>query len=142
MDEEVKKEKKVYPKTCTFEGCGRKVIAKGLCLSHYRQDYRGSPLQPIRLMRHLVVLPMSVRVEQKTLDALQKRVDEKKVPSMYAATRQALEVGVMLLEAIDQEGEKLVSVEDACITASHPILTNEGWKKAGDVCSAQVVVKK
>lgn len=94
---------KVVPKTCEFEGCGKKVIARGLCVSHYRQALRNKPLKPLRKFRGLVRLPMVIRVEPKTLEMLQKRISEKKATSMYDATRQAVEVGVLVLEALDQE---------------------------------------
>ena len=93
----------VSPKICTFPDCGKKVIAKGLCVSHYRQGLRNKPLKALRPFRNLVRLPMVIRVEQKTLDALKKRVSDGKASSMYDSTRQALEVGVMLLEVLDQE---------------------------------------
>lgn len=32
---------------CTFEGCGRKLYAKGLCSTHYMQQLRGGALAPI-----------------------------------------------------------------------------------------------
>lgn len=32
---------------CTFEGCGRKYIAKNLCVGHYRQQREGKELAPI-----------------------------------------------------------------------------------------------
>lgn len=34
---------------CSFEQCDRKVIAKGLCPTHYQQQRRGGPLKPIRV---------------------------------------------------------------------------------------------
>lgn len=34
---------------CKFEECGREVIAKGLCPTHYQQQRRGGPLKPIRV---------------------------------------------------------------------------------------------
>jgi len=101
--ENVAKQVVVSPKICTFPDCGKKVIAKGLCVSHYRQGLRNKPLKALRPFRNLVRLPMVIRVEQKTLDALKKRVSDGKASSMYDSTRQALEVGVMLLEVLDQE---------------------------------------
>lgn len=35
---------------CSFEGCGRKLQAKGLCSGHYRQQYDGEELRPLRAM--------------------------------------------------------------------------------------------
>lgn len=36
-------------KFCSFEGCGRKHAAKGLCISHYENQRRsGKPLKPLR----------------------------------------------------------------------------------------------
>jgi len=32
---------------CEFQGCGREVVAKGLCDPHYRQAKRGLPLWPV-----------------------------------------------------------------------------------------------
>src|SRR5579859_5592541 len=34
--------------TCSFPGCGRKVIAKNLCGGHHKQHSRGEPLKPLR----------------------------------------------------------------------------------------------
>lgn len=34
---------------CAFEGCGRPVKHKGLCKSHYMQQWRGEQLRPLRL---------------------------------------------------------------------------------------------
>jgi hypothetical protein len=36
--------------TCTFEDCGRVVIALGLCSGHYGQQRRGADLTPLRKM--------------------------------------------------------------------------------------------
>jgi hypothetical protein len=33
---------------CTFEGCGKPLLAKGYCSAHYRQSRKGKPLRPIR----------------------------------------------------------------------------------------------
>jgi len=33
---------------CEFEGCGRPIVAIGLCNSHYKQNRAGKPLVPIR----------------------------------------------------------------------------------------------
>lgn len=79
---------------CTFEDCGRKTIAKGLCPSHYRQQIRGGELKALRPLRGLVRLPMVIRVEQETFDRLEKRVKSGEANSMYDATRQALEAGI------------------------------------------------
>lgn len=35
-------------KVCDFEGCGREVVAKGLCMGHYAQGRAGRELRPIR----------------------------------------------------------------------------------------------
>lgn len=35
-------------KVCSFEGCGRKHYAKGLCSTHWQQVYSGKELKPIR----------------------------------------------------------------------------------------------
>ena len=91
------------PKVCKFPDCGKHVIARGLCVSHYRQFLRSMPLKKLRPFRGLVRLPMVIRVEKKTMAALKKRVAEGRAASMYDSTRQALEVGVMLLEVLDQE---------------------------------------
>jgi hypothetical protein len=32
---------------CTFEGCDKERCARGLCVGHYRQQYRGTPLRPL-----------------------------------------------------------------------------------------------
>lgn len=85
------------PSSCAFDGCGRKVLALGLCTSHYRQQRRGRPLKALRKFRGLKRLPMVLRVEQKTLEALQSRVAAGKAKSMYEATRQALEAGIAAL---------------------------------------------
>lgn len=34
-------------KICSFEGCGRKRLAKGLCGTHYSQHRRGEELRPV-----------------------------------------------------------------------------------------------
>ena len=34
--------------TCSFEGCGRKHYARGLCNGHYQQQRSGAPLAPLR----------------------------------------------------------------------------------------------
>lgn len=34
-------------KQCTFDGCYRKLNAKGLCKAHYSQQRNGKPLTPI-----------------------------------------------------------------------------------------------
>lgn len=33
---------------CAFEGCGRQRKAKGLCISHWRQQHQGSELTPLK----------------------------------------------------------------------------------------------
>jgi hypothetical protein len=33
---------------CTFPGCGKQVLAKGYCSGHYKQLWKGKPLQPLR----------------------------------------------------------------------------------------------
>lgn len=38
---------KIYHKTCSFHGCGRKAVAKSLCNSHWAQQHRGRDLSPI-----------------------------------------------------------------------------------------------
>lgn len=35
-------------KQCTFPDCNRKVRARGLCVSHYRQYNKGQELKPLR----------------------------------------------------------------------------------------------
>lgn len=89
-----KKDVKSDAPVCTFEECGRKQIAKGLCPSHYRQQRRGAALTALRPLRGLVRLPMVIRVEQETFDTLEKRVKSGQANSMYDATRQALEAGI------------------------------------------------
>lgn len=89
-----KKAAKADAPECTFEGCDRSQIAKGLCPSHYRQLNRGEELKPLRLIRGLVRLPMVIRVEQETFDLLEKRIKAGLANSMYDATRQALEAGI------------------------------------------------
>jgi hypothetical protein len=39
---------------CSFEGCGRKVKARGLCEPHYNQFRRGKELKPLRVRSHEV----------------------------------------------------------------------------------------
>jgi hypothetical protein len=34
--------------SCYFKECGRPIQAKGLCASHYAQQWRGQPLKPLR----------------------------------------------------------------------------------------------
>lgn len=34
--------------TCRFDGCGRKVVVRGLCRGHYSQERAGRPLRPIQ----------------------------------------------------------------------------------------------
>ena len=36
------------PKVCSFQDCGRKVIAKGLCSGHYQQRAKGNELIPLK----------------------------------------------------------------------------------------------
>jgi hypothetical protein len=80
---------------CSFPECVHKVIAKGLCPSHYRQKSRGIKLKPLREVgRGLVRLPMVIRVEEETLKLLKKRIKSGLANSMYDATRQALEAGI------------------------------------------------
>lgn len=80
---------------CSFPECVHKVIAKGLCPSHYRQKSRGIKLKPLREVgRGLVRLPMVIRVEEETLKQLKKRIKSGLANSMYDATRQALEAGI------------------------------------------------
>jgi hypothetical protein len=80
---------------CSFEGCENKVVAKGLCPSHYRQKSRGVKLKTLREVgRGLVRLPMVIRVTPDTLKSLKKYIKSGKANSMYDATRQALEAGV------------------------------------------------
>jgi hypothetical protein len=38
----------MFGKVCTFEGCGKPLLAKELCSAHYRQWRKGQPLRPIR----------------------------------------------------------------------------------------------
>ena len=33
---------------CRFDGCGRNVVARGLCQTHYSQERAGKPLRPIQ----------------------------------------------------------------------------------------------
>jgi len=33
---------------CAFEECGRKAVAKSLCLAHWRQQHKGQQLRPIQ----------------------------------------------------------------------------------------------
>lgn len=35
-------------RTCSFDGCAKPVIAKGLCTGHYQQRKRGESLSPLR----------------------------------------------------------------------------------------------
>jgi hypothetical protein len=32
---------------CSFEGCGKPRVAHGLCMGHYRQGLRGTPLRAL-----------------------------------------------------------------------------------------------
>lgn len=41
-------------KTCTFEGCDRPHMGRGLCSTHYAQWYRGEELRPIKPHRRTV----------------------------------------------------------------------------------------
>ncbi|MFF3164089.1 hypothetical protein [Streptomyces sp. NPDC003273] len=34
-------------RTCSFKGCTRKLLCKGLCLGHYTQQRRGQTLRPL-----------------------------------------------------------------------------------------------
>lgn len=80
---------------CKFEGCTNKMIALGLCPSHYRQQSRGQPLVTLREVgRGLVRLPMVIRVTPETFKSLKKRIKSGQARSMYDATRQALEAGI------------------------------------------------
>jgi hypothetical protein len=36
---------------CAYEGCGKPRVAHGLCMGHYRQQLRGTPLRPLGLPR-------------------------------------------------------------------------------------------
>jgi hypothetical protein len=44
---------------CGFNGCGREVLRRGYCLQHYRQDYKGIPLRPLKLGPLEKTLPCS-----------------------------------------------------------------------------------
>jgi len=80
---------------CKFEGCTNKMIALGLCPSHYRQQSRGQKLVTLREVgRGLVRLPMVIRVTPETFKLLKKRIKLGLARSMYDATRQALEAGI------------------------------------------------
>lgn len=35
-------------KTCSFDGCGKPALAKGLCPGHYEQQRKGQELRPLR----------------------------------------------------------------------------------------------
>src|SRR5690606_39402378 len=34
--------------TCSFEGCDKPIMGKGLCAGHYHQQRRGQELRPLR----------------------------------------------------------------------------------------------
>lgn len=72
-------------KTCSFSGCERQHIARGLCMTHYRQVYRGMQLKPIRSKEATVGIG-GVRVSAACFKAL-----SKKGPSPYLAARDILE---------------------------------------------------
>jgi hypothetical protein len=73
-----------------------KIVAYGLCTSHYRQQHRGRKLTALRKFRGLVRLPMVIRITPETLKTLKKRTmgKGKTAKSMYEACRQALEAGI------------------------------------------------
>lgn len=83
------------PSTCSFPDCDRESIAHGLCFSHYRQKLRGKDLTPLRPLRGLKTLPLTIRVDDTTKVALEERVTTGKAKSLYEATRQAIEAGVV-----------------------------------------------
>ena len=37
---------------CSFEGCGKKSICKGLCAAHYQQQRQGKELKPLQVQYH------------------------------------------------------------------------------------------
>lgn len=39
-------------KLCSFEGCGKKSICKGLCAAHYQQQRQGKALTPLQVQYH------------------------------------------------------------------------------------------
>ena len=39
-------------RVCTFDGCGKKVLARGLCIGHYYQQNRGEELRPLQRQLH------------------------------------------------------------------------------------------
>lgn len=39
-------------KVCSFEGCGKKHLARGLCIGHYYQKQRGEELRPLQKQFH------------------------------------------------------------------------------------------
>lgn len=39
-------------KICSFDGCGNKVLAKGLCAGHYNQQNRGEMLRTLQVQYH------------------------------------------------------------------------------------------
>ena len=87
--------KKAEKANCKFPDCTNKMIALGLCPSHYRQQSRGVKLKPLREVgRGLVRLPMVIRVEPETVKLLKQRIKQGKANSMYDASRQALEAGI------------------------------------------------
>jgi hypothetical protein len=38
----------MFPRRCSFTGCDRSFLAKGLCSAHYKQLMKGQPLRPLR----------------------------------------------------------------------------------------------
>jgi hypothetical protein len=38
--------------SCSFDGCSKKAIAKGLCAGHYRQQREGETLRPLQVQHH------------------------------------------------------------------------------------------
>jgi len=94
---------KEAPEVCKGPECDHtKLVAYGLCTSHYRQQHRGRKLTPLRKFRGLVRLPMVIRVTPETFKTLKKRGGKgKAAKSMYEACRQALEAGIQTWKGTD-----------------------------------------
>jgi len=74
---------------CSFQGCDRKAISKGLCGSHYKQARRNQPLRPLRLVRGIKLPGLVVSVE------VAGALDSLGLPSRYVAAKAVLDAFVI-----------------------------------------------